>query len=102
MSDDPYIAFGLQLGQSEEEAKANRPLLKATVLGVQFGMTAHGIARRNKISLARAERLLAQHKRIYAKFWAGRSAPPNMRARASPWRRGLAGGLVGHRNLASR
>ena len=69
VSDDPYVAFGLQIGQSEEEAKTNRTLLKATVLGVQYGMTAHGIAVRNKISLTRAERLLSQHKRIYSKFW---------------------------------
>ena len=69
VSDDPYIAFGLQIGQSEEEAKTNRSLLKATVLGVQFGMTAHGMATRNKIPLARAERLLSQHKQIYSKFW---------------------------------
>ena len=69
VGEDAHVAFGLQLGQSQEEAMANRPLLKATGLGVQFGMTAHGIAKRNKVSLARAERLLAQHKRIYAKFW---------------------------------
>ena len=69
VSDDPYVAFGLQIGQSEEEAKAHRTLLKATVLGVQYGMTAHGIAARNKISLARAERLLSQHKQIYSRFW---------------------------------
>jgi len=69
VSDDPYIAFGLQIGQSKEEAKTNRSSLKATMLGVQFGMTARGIATRNKISVARAERLLAQHKRVYAKFW---------------------------------
>jgi DNA polymerase-1 len=69
VSDDPYIAFGGQLGQSKEEAKVNRPLLKATMLGVQFGMTGHGIATRNKIPIGRAERLLAEHKRIYAKFW---------------------------------
>jgi DNA polymerase I len=69
VSDDPYVAFGLQIGQSKEEAKANRPPLKATMLGVQFGMTARGIATRNKISVARAERLLAQHKRVYGKFW---------------------------------
>ena len=69
VGEDAHIAFGLQLGQSQEEATANRPLLKTTGLGVQFGMTEHGIARRNKISLARAQRLLAQHKRVYAKFW---------------------------------
>ena len=54
VGEDAHIAFGLQLGQSQEEATANRPLLKATGLGVQFGMTAHGIARRNKVSLARS------------------------------------------------
>jgi hypothetical protein len=69
VSGDPYTAFGAQTGLSEEEAKKNRGLLKATVLGVQYGMTAHGIAVRNKISFARAGRLLADHKRIYAKFW---------------------------------
>ena len=69
VSDDPYVAFGLQIGQSKEEARANRSLLKATVLGVQYGMSAYGVAIRNKISLARAEKLLAQHKRVYAKFW---------------------------------
>jgi DNA polymerase-1 len=69
VSADPYVAFGHQLGQSGKEAKANRPLLKVTMLGVQFGMTAYGIATRNKLSVVKAERLLAEHKRIYAKFW---------------------------------
>jgi hypothetical protein len=70
ISDDPYVAFGIQIGQTAEEAKKNRALLKATVLGVQYGMTAPGIAVRNQISVARATRLLADHQRVYAKFWA--------------------------------
>jgi hypothetical protein len=70
VSDDPYVAFGTQIGQSPEEAKAGRGLLKATVLGVQYGMTAQGVAVRNKISVAKATRLLAEHKRIYSRFWA--------------------------------
>jgi hypothetical protein len=67
---DPYISFGRQIGQSEEEAESNRPLLKITVLGVQYGMTPQGIAARNKLPLAKAMWLFREHQRVYAKFWA--------------------------------
>jgi hypothetical protein len=67
---DPYVTFGLQAGQSEEQAKENRPMLKITMLGIQFGMTTHGIAVRNKISLGKAAWLHHEHQRIYPEFWA--------------------------------
>jgi hypothetical protein len=64
-----YETFGRQAGQSEEEAKKNRAILKITVLGILFGMTPQGIAHRNNIPLSKAMWLFGAHERAYPEFW---------------------------------
>ena len=71
---DPYLAFAMQAGAVPPDAtKATHPeireLFKATVLAVQYGMGDRSLATRIGQTREHAKALLAQHKRLYPKFW---------------------------------
>jgi DNA polymerase-1 len=73
-SGDPYLAFGKQSGRVPADAtKASHPgereLLKACVLGVQYGMGEYTLAGRMDQALIVARTLLRLHRDTYRKFW---------------------------------
>jgi hypothetical protein len=81
-SGDPYLAFGKRIGRfapdlTTEQAKADpelnalRQAFKAVILGILYGMSAFGLARRLQISEDEASSLIRQHKRLYPQFWKG-------------------------------
>jgi hypothetical protein len=74
-AEDPYISYGAQAGilppgATKQTHPVERELAKTMVLAVQFGMTAHGLARRLGISLQEATELLKAHRRIFHRYWA--------------------------------
>lgn len=71
---DPYIAFAIQAGIAPPGAsKATHPVerdqCKSIVLGVNYGMSAAGIALKSGIHVDRARELLRLHKSTYKVFW---------------------------------
>ncbi len=80
---DVYLAFARQAGMirdadwlqataagedlSKTFAEQRKPS-KIIILGTQFGMTAHGMARGLKSDVAKATRLLRKHQRVYSQF----------------------------------
>jgi DNA polymerase-1 len=71
---DPYIAFAIQAGTAPIGAtKATHPVerdqCKSIVLGVNYGMSAAGIALKSGIHIDRARELLRLHKATYSVFW---------------------------------
>ena len=73
-SGDPYLAFGKQCGKLPPDAtKASHPdvrqLLKACVLGIQFGMEAKALAFRIGQPEIVAHDLLRIHRDTYRTFW---------------------------------
>ena len=79
---DPYIAFAIQAGIAPKGAtKASHPTerdqCKSIVLGVNYGMSAVGIASRSGIQVDRARNLLHLHKATYRVFWTWAEANVN-------------------------
>jgi DNA polymerase-1 len=79
---DPYIAFAIQAGIAPKGAtKATHPVerdqCKSIVLGVNYGMSAQGIAAKSGIHVDRARELLRMHKTTYRVFWAWAEANVN-------------------------
>jgi DNA polymerase I-like protein with 3'-5' exonuclease and polymerase domains len=73
-SDDPYLQFAIQAGAVPSHATRTshpneRDQFKQCVLATQYGMEARGLAQRINQPVIRARQLLAQHRRIYRKFW---------------------------------
>ena len=73
-SGDPYLQFAKDAGLAPRDAtkqshEAVRDRCKAIVLGVQYGMSAFGMARRAGILQAEARELLQLHKEHYRTFW---------------------------------
>lgn len=73
-SGDPYLAFAKQVGAAPPDAtkvshKDVRDQYKATVLAVQYGMGAHSLAERTKLSVIEAQSLLDTHRHTYHQFW---------------------------------
>lgn len=73
-SGDPYLQFAKDAGLAPEDAtkqshEAIRDRCKAIVLGVQYGMSADGMAQRAGILQAEARELLKLHKEHYRTFW---------------------------------
>ena len=71
---DPYLSFAIQAGLASKDAtkqshKAVRDRCKQLVLGLQYGMTAKGLASRLGVPLVEAEHLMDKHRRTYRKFW---------------------------------
>ncbi len=72
---DPYIGFAIQAGIAPHWAtKASHPTerdqCKSIVLGVNYGMSAAGIAAKSGIHVDRARKLLRLHRATYHVFWA--------------------------------
>jgi hypothetical protein len=73
-SGDPYLAFAKQAGAVPADATKEshgevRELFKTCGLGVQYGLSVWGLARRLDISPAQARSLLAYHRATYKTFW---------------------------------
>ncbi len=73
-SGDPYLQFAKDAGLAPPDAtkqthEAVRDRCKAIVLGVQYGMSAVGMAQRAGILVAEARELLQLHHEHYRAFW---------------------------------
>ena len=73
-SGDPYLQFAKDAGLAPKDAAKTshgdvRDKCKAIVLGVQYGMSAHGMADRAGILVAEARELLQLHREHYRTFW---------------------------------
>ena len=73
-SGDPYIAFAIQAGLAPSDAtkethKVIRNRCKSVVLGINYGMSAYGIAQAAEIHILDAKSLLQKHRETYKKFW---------------------------------
>jgi DNA polymerase I-like protein with 3'-5' exonuclease and polymerase domains len=74
-SGDPYLAFAKRAGLAPETATKEthgdvRNRCKAIVLGVQYGMSAEGLAARAGIHIVEARDLMQRHMETYRRFWA--------------------------------
>lgn len=74
-SGDPYMAFAIQaglapVGATKASHKTIRNQCKAIVLGVQYGMTAAGMARGSGLLEVEAQDLIRRHRETYSVFWA--------------------------------
>jgi hypothetical protein len=73
-SGDPYLAFAIQASAvpptaTKESHPQERDLFKQCVLAVQYGMTAHGLAKKIGQPPAYAQHLLNLHTTIYHIYW---------------------------------
>jgi hypothetical protein len=73
-SDDPYLAFGRQAGLVPADATrgthgAERSRLKACLLGLQYLISALGLADQLETQMDYAAALIAAHRRVYRRFW---------------------------------
>ncbi len=73
-SGDPYLTFAKQAGlapgdATKETYRAVRGLAKTTVLGINYGMSAYGIAQRIGIGEIDARHMLQRHRETYRNFW---------------------------------
>jgi DNA polymerase I len=74
LSGDAYFGFAKQAGAVPPDAEARdhkgiRNSYKQTMLGIQYGQQAWGIASRIGCSELQASRLLAEHHQLYRRFW---------------------------------
>jgi hypothetical protein len=75
LAGDPHLAFAAQAGAAPPGAtkkthKAVRAKYKTVNLGVLYGQTPHGMAAQTGMHHAEAQLILAQHRRMFPKFWA--------------------------------
>ena len=73
-SSDPYIAFGQLAGKIPAGATKHthadlRSRFKALMLGVNYGMSESGLARRLGIDVHEAQALLWAHSQAFPRFW---------------------------------
>lgn len=78
-SGDPYLQFAKDAGLAPAEATKHshgdvRDRSKTIVLGVQYCMSAHGMAGRAGILVAEARELLQLHREHYRTFWSWANA----------------------------
>ena len=71
---DIYLAFAVRAGLVPPGATKmshpdERALCKTVVLGVNYGMSEAGLARRLDLPLAAARRLLEKHRAAYPDYW---------------------------------
>jgi DNA polymerase-1 len=71
---DPYLGFAKRIKMVPENAtkqthRAERDIIKAVILGTQYGMGEQTLALRIGKPVAYARDLLWQHKSTYGKFW---------------------------------
>jgi DNA polymerase I-like protein with 3'-5' exonuclease and polymerase domains len=74
-SGDPHMAFAILAGAAPPGATKKthgtvRQRYKAVNLGVNYGQSAFGLAEATGLHFQEAERLLRQHQRTYAAYWA--------------------------------
>lgn len=74
--DDPYVVFGKQSGvvkpdfkKSDPGGEATRNMLKGCMLGAQYGIGAQKLSDNIGSTVAHAQMLLAQHKKVYRQYW---------------------------------
>ncbi len=73
-SGDPYLHFGKLAGiippnGTKKSHPNEREQFKRCILGVQYGMTPHGLKNYIKCSLEQAKQLLNYHQKIFSTFW---------------------------------
>lgn len=73
-SGDPYLDFGKKTELIPPNGNKNsclieREICKSCILGLQYGMTSHSLAKQIKKSLTYAQKLIDQHKTLYKTFW---------------------------------
>jgi hypothetical protein len=73
-SGDAYMAFAISsgaapIGATKRTHATVRDVYKIVVLAVGYGQSARSLARRLNIQTVYAEKLLAQHRRLYPRYW---------------------------------
>lgn len=73
-SGDPYLAFAKEAKAIPSDATKDshskeRELYKECALGVQYGMTETGLARRLKRDVSFARSLIQKHQQLYGAYW---------------------------------
>ena len=73
-AEDVYISFlvrsgQLQLGASKSSHPLERSIAKVVMLGLGYGMTSYGVARRLKITKQEANHLIEAHQKRYPTLW---------------------------------
>jgi len=74
MSHDFYLAFAQMAGAvppnaTKDTHAAERERFKTVALGVLYGLSAEGLARKLNVPLARGRELLRMHKATFQQFW---------------------------------
>jgi DNA polymerase I-like protein with 3'-5' exonuclease and polymerase domains len=80
---DPYLGFGMRIGMVPQHAskrthRAERDIIKAVILGTQYGMGEQSLAVRINKPVAYARDLLRAHRATYRTFWAWSDAAVNL------------------------
>src|SRR5207253_69834 len=80
---DPYLGFARRIGMVPLEAtkhshRAERDIIKAVVLGTQYGMGEQTLAMRINKPVVYARELLRAHRSTYRKFWEWSEAAVNL------------------------
>lgn len=74
LSGDPYIWFGIKAGAipghaTKKTHPAERDQFKVVMLGVLYGLSADGIARKLCVPPCRGRELLQMHREMFRRFW---------------------------------
>lgn len=74
LSGDPYLGFArlagaVPLDATKESHPFERARYKVTTLAVQYGMAGTSLARQLQSPIDQARRLLADHRRVFRRFW---------------------------------
>jgi hypothetical protein len=75
LSGDPYLTFAKRVGAAPEWAtkkthKELRDLYKTGLLAIQYGVSEYTLAAKLNISIIAAREMIAQHKQLFAVYWA--------------------------------
>jgi hypothetical protein len=90
---DPYLAFAKRIGiappcATKQTHRAQRDIVKAVILGTQYGMGEYTLAVRINKPVAYAKDLLRSHRLTFPKFWEWVDAAVNLALfRGSLWTR---------------
>src|SRR5262249_34287644 len=81
-ADYPYLGFAKRIsmvppGATKKTHKAERDVVKAVVLGTQYGMGEQALAARINRPVVYARDLLRAHRRTYRRFWEWSDAAVN-------------------------
>src|SRR5260370_27821969 len=80
---DPYLGFAKRIDMVPDDAtkkthRAERDIIKAVILGTQYGMGERALAVRINKPVAYARDLLRAHRATYRKFWEWSAAAVNL------------------------